>query len=125
MEAIFIPVSLGELIDKLAILHVKEGQIEDEEKLKNIRKEKELLTKIAEKIDIDHSYWYDLVNINSQIWAKEDWIRIKYKKKEYDDTFIQLAQTVHELNDKRGEIKREINLKYESDIIEEKYHKEE
>jgi len=125
METIYIPVSLGELIDKLSILHVKEGRIKDEEKLKNIRKEKALLTEIAEKINIDHHYWYDLVNINEQIWSKEDWIRIKYKKEEYDDTFIKLAQTVHELNDKRGQIKREINLKYGSDIIEEKYHKEE
>jgi ribosomal protein S15P/S13E len=117
---ILVPISLGELYDKQSILFIKLGRIKDEEKLKNIQNEYDLLTKFCKEHPIDHHYWYDLVHINSHIWAVEDNIREKEKLKIYDDQFINLAKEIYYSNDKRSEIKREINLKYGSNIVEEK-----
>jgi len=117
---ILVPVSLGELYDKQSILFVKLTMVKDWEKLKNIQKEYDLLTKICEKYPIESHYWFELVNINTHLWAVEDNIRMKESKKEYDDQFIAFAKEVYYTNDKRSEIKKEINLKYGSDIIEEK-----
>jgi len=117
---ILVPVSLGELYDKQSILFVKLTMVKDWEKLKNIQKEYDLLTKICEKYPIESHYWFELVNINTHLWAVEDNIRMKESKKEYDDQFITFAKEVYYTNDKRSEIKKEINLKYGSDIIEEK-----
>jgi hypothetical protein len=117
---ILIPISLGELYDKISILKVKVNRIQDKEKLKNIQKELDLLYKIASKHPIQTYFIIDLYNINDQIWVTEDNIRKKEQKKEYDEIFISLARDIYHNNDKRAEIKREINLKYGSDIIEEK-----
>ena len=107
---ILVPISLGELYDKQSILFIKLGNVKDPEKLKNIQKEFDLLTKLCEEHPIEHHYWYDLVRINTHIWAIEDNIRIKESKKEYDESFISLAKGVYYSNDKRSEIKREINI---------------
>lgn len=123
MSLIYIPVSLGELFDKLSILYIKIERIENEEKIKNIRKEKELLEQISKGHQLDLKLWKDLITTNEEIWDIEDSIRIKYRNLEYDEEFMKMAQRVHELNDRRGEIKREINIKYGSEIIEEKFHK--
>jgi hypothetical protein len=123
MSLIYIPVSLGELFDKLSILYIKIERIKDEDKIKNIRKEKELLDQISKSHSLDLKLWSDLITINEEIWDIEDSIRIKYRNLEYDEEFMKMAQRVHELNDRRGELKREINIKYGSEIIEEKFHK--
>ena len=115
-----VPISIGELYDKQSILFVKLTNIKDPEKLKNIQKEYDLLTKICEKYPIESHYWFELVNINTHLWAVEDNIRIKESKKEYDDKFIAFAKEVYYTNDKRAEVKREINKQYDSEIIEEK-----
>jgi len=124
---ILIPVSLGELYDKISILKIKTERIDDEEKIKNVQKELDLLLKIAEKNPIESYYHYKLYKTNDSLWNIEDKLR-EYESKElyelYDDTFIDLAKQVYQLNDRRSEIKREINLKYNSDIIEEKSYKE-
>lgn len=117
---ILVPVSLGELYDKISILRIKEGRIEDNNKLLNIKKELELLLKIAEEHPIDHYYYYDLFNINSSLWGVEDNLRELEKQELFDDSFINFARRVYVLNDKRSKIKKEINEKYSSDIIEEK-----
>ena len=124
---ILIPVSLGELYDKISILKIKTERIDDEEKIKNVQKELDLLLKIAEKNPIESYYHYKLYKTNDSLWNIEDKLR-EYESKElyelYDDTFIDLAKQVYQLNDRRSRIKKEINLQYNSDIIEEKSYKE-
>tara|TARA_E500000331_G_scaffold4413_1_gene4332 strand:+ start:339 stop:722 length:384 start_codon:yes stop_codon:yes gene_type:complete len=121
------PVSLGELIDKISILHIKNINIKDEEKLKLIREELELLNqtlnKHIKKNDIQN-YLDSLIEINSKLWVIEDDIRDCERKKKFDQTFIDLARSVYFTNDKRSEVKLEINKKFGSKIIEVKSYEE-
>ncbi|MBL6675275.1 MAG: DUF6165 family protein [Proteobacteria bacterium] len=121
------PVSLGELIDKISILHIKNINIKDEEKLKLIREELELLNQTLNKHiknnDIQN-YLDSLIEINSKLWVIEDDIRDCERKKKFDQTFIDLARSVYFTNDKRSEVKLEINKKFGSKIIEVKSYEE-
>ena len=121
------PVSLGELVDKISILHIKNNNIKDEEKLKLIREELELLnqtlSKYIKKNDIQN-YLDLLIEINSKLWVIEDDIRDCERKKKFDQTFIDLARSVYFTNDKRSEVKLEINKKFGSKIIEVKSYEE-
>ena len=121
------PVSLGELVDKISILHIKNNNIKDEEKLKLIREELELLNqtlnKHIKKNDIQN-YLDSLIEINSKLWVIEDDIRDCERKKKFDQTFIDLARSVYFINDKRSEVKLEINKKFGSKIIEVKSYEE-
>jgi hypothetical protein len=121
------PVSLGELVDKISILHIKNNNIKDEEKLKLIREELELLNqtlnKHIKKNDIQN-YLDSLIEINSKLWVIEDDIRDCERKKKFDQTFIDLARSVYFTNDKRSEVKLEINKKFGSKIIEVKSYEE-
>ena len=117
---ILIPISLGELYDKISILLIKKERISDPVKLENIQKELDLLQDIAEKYDIDGEFHTALLEVNSRLWNVEDKLRENERIKLFDDTFINLARNVYQLNDKRSEIKKQINLKYESAIVEEK-----
>jgi len=117
-----IDISLGEVVDKITILSIKLNKIENDKKLKNIRKEYDLLFNSLENsgIEVDSASFTKLETINLKLWEIEDKIRIKEAKKEFDDEFIQLARNVYINNDKRSAVKREINIKYGSNIIEEK-----
>ena len=121
------PVSLGELIDKISILHIKNINIKDEEKLKLIREELEWLNQTLNKHiknnDIQN-YLNSLIEINSKLWVIEDDIRDCERKKKFDQTFIDLARSVYFTNDKRSEVKLEINKKFGSKIIEVKSYEE-
>ena len=121
------PVSLGELVDKISILHIKNINIKDDEKLKLIREELELLNqtlnKHVEKNDIQN-YLDSLIEINSKLWVIEDDIRDCERNKKFDQTFIDLARSVYFTNDKRSEVKLEINKKFGSKIIEVKSYEE-
>ena len=121
------PVSLGELVDKISILHIKNINIKDEEKLKLIREELELLNltlnKHIKKNDIQN-YLDSLIEINSKLWVIEDDIRDCERNKKFDQTFIDLARSVYFTNDKRSEVKLEINKKFGSKIIEVKSYEE-
>ena len=121
------PVSLGELVDKISILHIKNNNIKDEEKLKLIREELELLNqtlnKHIKKNDIQN-YLDSLIEINSKLWVIEDDLRDCERKKKFDQTFIDLARSVYFTNDKRSEVKLEINKKFGSKIIEVKSYEE-
>ena len=121
------PVSLGELVDKISILHIKNINIKDDEKLKLIRVELELLNqtlnKHIKKNDIQN-YLDSLIEINSKLWVIEDDIRDCERNKKFDQTFIDLARSVYFTNDKRSEIKLEINKKFGSKIIEVKSYEE-
>ena len=121
--------SVGELLDKISILKIKEQKINDEKKLFNITKELNLLSSIAEKfIEKDEKsykkFMDELFEINLQLWETEDSIRILENKKNFNDEFIQLARNVYYSNDKRFEIKSKINNFYGSEIVEEKDYEE-
>ena len=121
------PVSLGEIVDKISILHIKNINIKDEEKLKLIREELELLNQTLNKHiknnDIQN-YLDSLIEINSKLWVIEDDIRDCERNKKFDQTFIDLARSVYFTNDKRSEVKLEINKKFGSKIIEVKSYEE-
>ena len=119
-----IPISIGELIDKITILEIKKENIRESEKLKNINKELESLKKILfdTNLNININLIDKLKRVNCILWKIEDEIRIKENEKEFDNKFIKLARSVYKENDKRASIKKEINYKYNSELIEEKYY---
>jgi len=121
-----VEISNGELVDKITILSLKLSHIKDEDKIKNIKKEYDYLFDYLMDIGLDgHSYLYrELWNVNRDLWDIEDNIREKERKKEFDDEFIELARSVYVTNDRRCDIKRQINLETESDFIEEKSYEE-
>ena len=115
------PISLGELIDKISILVIKEKKITDEKKNNLIREELTLLKKTLNEAANNNSinnYLNQLIDVNSTLWKIEDEIRDCEKNKKFDQKFIELARSVYITNDKRAEIKLEINNKFGSKIVE-------
>jgi len=121
LSSILAPVSLGELIDKITILEIKKIHMTGI-KLKNVDKELKLLRKILQDkdLEIDIDLINNLKEVNNNLWEIEDNIRIKESNQEFDKEFIQLARSVYKENDKRASIKKEINQKYNSELVEEK-----
>ena len=121
------PISLGELVDKISILHIKHKNIKDDEKLKLIREELKLLTITLDghlkKNDIQE-FLDALIKINSELWIIEDQIRDCERSKKFDEKFTSLARSVYITNDKRSEIKLDINKKFGSEIVEVKSYEE-
>ena len=124
LSSIYAPVSLGELIDKITILEIKQIHMTGI-KLQNVDKELKMLKNIIQvkNIEIDIDLINDLKEVNSNLWKIEDNIRIKESNQEFDKEFIELARSVYKENDKRATIKKEINQKFHSDLIEEKSYK--
>ena len=115
------PVSLGELIDKISILIIKEQKIKDENKNKIICKELKLLRKILDEATNSQTisdYLNQLIDVNSALWRIEDEIRVCEKNKKFDQKFVELARSVYITNDRRAEIKLKINNKFGSKIVE-------
>ena len=121
---ILAPISIGELIDKITILEIKQIYMTGI-KLKNINKEMKLLKNILQdkNLEINIDLIKNLKKINKKLWEIEDNIRIKESNQEFDEEFIKLARSVYIENDKRASIKKEINQKYNSDLVEEKSYK--
>ena len=121
---IFAPISIGELFDKLTILQIKIKKIEGI-KLNNIKNEIIQLEEVIKNnnLEIDKQILSELKKINNSLWEIEDQIRMKDSKNQFDQEFINLAKSVYKKNDKRASLKKEINLKYGSQIIEEKSYK--
>ena len=117
-----IEISIGELVDKATILAIKIQKIKDKKKLKNIRKEYDLLCGSMKETGITlHSEEFNsLKGVNLKLWDIEDKIRSKEAKKEFDSEFIELARNVYFNNDYRAKLKKDINIKFGSEIIEEK-----
>ena len=115
-----IPVSVGELFDKVSILEIKKTKIEDQEKLSNVNLELEHLGRHLHDGARDDSLFSELADINLALWKVEDEIRDKESGGVFDKSFVSLARSVYYLNDKRSEIKREINSKFDSNLTEEK-----
>ena len=120
-----IEVSIGEIVDKLSILHIKKDNITDEVKLENVNKEYVYLHEIVfSELSISYDDDYSrLLEVNRSLWVIEDDLRDKEKVNEFDQDFIELARSVYYTNDKRAEIKKEINIKYGSLFVEEKSYK--
>jgi Family of unknown function (DUF6165) len=116
-----IEVSNGEIIDKLTIIQIKLERIKDPAKLKNLQKEYDELNKMASSIlgTSDPSY-RALYEVNCELWDIEDHIRDLERRKEFGDDFISTARSVYFKNDKRAEIKKEINIRTDSGLFEEK-----
>ena len=115
------PISLGELIDKISILIIEEEKIMDDKKNDLIREEltslRKTLNETANNNSINH-YLNQLIDVNSALWKIEEEIRDCEKNKKFDQKFIELARSVYITNDKRAEIKLEINNKFGSRIVE-------
>ena len=121
LSSILAPVSLGELIDKITILEIKQVFMTGT-KLKNVDKELKLLKNLIQdkNLEIDIDLINNLKEVNKNLWKIEDKIRIKERNQEFDKDFIELARSVYKENDKRSSIKKEINLQYHSELVEEK-----
>lgn len=122
--SISIDVSCGELIDKITILEIKAARVVDPAKLKNIRHELQLLT-LARESQIRPSVTVDeltrqLRTVNEILWDVEDRIRDKERHLIFDAEFTKLARSVYQTNDRRAELKRELNDLLGSSITEEK-----
>ncbi len=111
-------------MDKITILEIKLEQFQERSKLENVNKEmtalKEKLFKKNVDIEQIEEEVHKLKQINIQLWEIEDAIRLKESKKEFDEEFIELARSVYFTNDERAEVKKEINLKLDSELVEEK-----
>ena len=124
MSNLKVPISLGELIDKITILRIKSNKINSNEAQKNIRLELEKLEHILnETMSINtnlKNFEIKLSKINQSLWDIEDQLREKEKEKKFDKKFISLARMVYYKNDERAKIKRMINKNFGSELIEEK-----
>ncbi len=121
------PISLGELVDKISILMIKQRNINDQSKLIHVNKELNFLEKtLYKQINKDEikNYLDKLTTINSKLWVIEDDIRDCERRKEFNQKFIDLARSVYFTNDKRSEVKSEINKKFGSDLVEVKSYEE-
>lgn len=124
MAELLVPISPGELIDKITILEIKSKRMTDAAKLHNVRTELSLLTETWKAsaysaIDIS-AEWAGLRDINGKLWDIEDRIRDQEHEARFDAEFIELARAVYATNDERAAIKKQINLRLGSTLVEEK-----
>ncbi len=121
------PISLGELVDKISILIIKQKNINDHQKLNHVNKElaflKETLLKYVREEEIE-KYINELIDINSKLWNIEDDIRDCERNKKFDQKFIELARSVYFTNDKRAILKSDINKSFGSELVEVKSYEE-
>ena len=124
MKSPLIPVSVGELVDKITILRIKKERLSDQSALANVARELEELQKVLDDY-IDDSRDVKLFEarlqvVNQDLWQIEDAIRSKEKERCFDSEFIELARRVYVTNDERAAIKRDINIAVGSVLVEEK-----
>ncbi|GHD70151.1 hypothetical protein GCM10007164_14420 [Luteimonas padinae] len=128
MSEITVPVSFGELLDKISILQIKSERMSDEAKLANVRRELSALEKTwmahpAAGGDIARLR-ADLKAVNERLWDIEDEVRLKEKAGSFDQAFVELARSVYQQNDERARIKKAINLALGSSYVEEKSYQD-
>jgi len=120
-----IEVSNGEIADKLTIIEIKLERISDEAKLVNLKKEYEVLNEaVSQIIDKNDPLYKELYDINCQLWDIEDRIRDLERNKDFGQDFIETARAVYFTNDKRSDVKRRINEKTGSNLVEEKSYED-
>ena len=124
---IYIPVSVGELIDKITILKIKLNQIKDKNKLVNVQHEHDALTSLNEYVTIQKDvleHQHQLMEVNLRLWFLEEDIRHYEKTNFFESAFIDVARKIYKTNDERSRIKKEINILCNSELVEEKSHEE-
>ena len=123
-KMIKVTLSVGELIDKITILQIKNKFIKNKDQLKNINNELSILEPLLKKNKLNtpeiNQLLSELYKVNMELWEIEDKIREKERKSDFKDEFITLARSVYITNDKRAKIKKNINLISGSQLIEEK-----
>jgi transcriptional regulator of nitric oxide reductase len=128
MENIHVPVSPGEVLDKITILEIKSERMSDPEKVANVKIELGLLQETWASSVRENGVIKDLhtqlKKINEALWEIEDDIRDKERAKEFDERFIELARSVYFTNDRRSQVKKDLNLHLGSQIIEEKSYQD-
>ena len=124
---IYIPVSVGELVDKITILKIKLNQIKDKKKLVNVQHEHDALTSLAEYVKIQKDvleHQQQLMNVNLELWFLEEDIRHYENIQQFTGDFITTARRIYKTNDERSRIKKEINVLCNSELVEEKSHED-
>ena len=128
MNEIQIPISPGELLDKITILQIKSERIDDPTKVANVRTELDMLQKVwADSVEDDdeiRALSTELKSINEALWEIEDDIRDEERNKRFGERFIELARSVYVINDDRANAKKQINLHLNSTIVEEKSYQD-
>jgi hypothetical protein len=124
MSEIRVPVSVGELIDKITILEIKSERIKDPDKLENVRRELGLLQATWDESPLSGQDVSELKaglkQVNETLWEIEDFIRVKEMERAFDEQFIELARSVYVNNDRRAALKRQLNEATGSTLFEEK-----
>ena len=128
MDIIQVPVSPGEVLDKITILEIKSERINNADKVANVRRELELLDgtwrRSVEQDETVKRIHAELKTINEVLWEIEDDIRDKERAREFDERFIELARSVYVTNDQRANAKKELNIYLGSEIVEEKSYQD-
>ena len=128
MNEIQIPISPGELLDKITILQIKAERINDPAKVANVKTELEMLSKIwNEAVEIDtgiSALTTELKSVNEALWEIEDDIRDEERSRRFGERFIELARAVYVTNDERANAKKKVNLHLNSSIVEEKSYQD-
>ena len=128
MNDIQVPISPGELLDKITILQIKSERIDDDAKLANVNRELDLLTRVwqqsVESDDEIVALTAKLKTINEALWEIEDDIREEERNKRFGERFIELARAVYVTNDERAAAKKQVNLHLNSSIVEEKSYQD-
>lgn len=123
-----VPVSVGEVVDKVTILEIKSNRISDEAKLRNIRAELDQLRPMVSGGVFDSAEVTALFDglraVNGELWDIEDNIRAEEAAGRFGDRFVELARAVYFTNDRRAELKKKINLATGSDLVEEKSYED-
>jgi prefoldin subunit 5 len=128
MNEILIPISPGELLDKITILQIKAERITDPVKVANVKTELDLLSKVwSETVEIDAeitALTAELKSVNETLWEIEDDIRDEERGRRFGERFIELARSVYVTNDERANAKKKVNLHLNSTIVEEKSYQD-
>ena len=128
MKEILVPISPGELLDKITILEIKSERMDDPQKVANVRHELGLLGRVwSDSVSEDETIsdlHRLLKSINEELWEIEDDIRDEERHGRFEERFIDLARAVYVTNDKRAQAKKDANLHLGSDIVEEKSYKD-
>ncbi len=128
MNEILIPISPGELLDKITILQIKAERITDPVKVANVKTELDMLSKVwdesVESDDVITTLSAELKSINERLWEIEDDIRDEEHNRRFGERFVELARAVYVTNDERADAKKKVNLHLNSTIVEEKSYQD-
>jgi hypothetical protein len=128
MNEILIPISPGELLDKITILQIKSERISDPAKVANVRTELDMLSKVWDETDVIDTeitaLTAELKSVNEALWEIEDDIRNEERNRQFGERFIELARAVYVTNDERANAKKKVNLHLNSTIVEEKSYQD-